>query len=242
MVLAIAFKPSMAIQAVLFDAAGTLIKTARSVGESYATIAEKYGMRVAPAELSPRFHTCFDGSSPLAFPDAQAATISALEQAWWKRIVQQVFSPFGPFTDFDAYFEELFAYFARADSWLLYPDANETIAALRERGIRLAVVSNFDSRLISILEGLGIAAFFEGIFVSSSVGYAKPDRRVFDSVLKALQLAPEQVLHVGDSIRNDIDGAHNAGMKGILVDRKGAHQDAGITRITSLKEILDHLY
>jgi putative hydrolase of the HAD superfamily len=231
----------MAIQAVFFDAAGTLIKTARSVGESYAAIAEKYGIRVVPADLLQRFHACFDSSSPLAFPNAQAAAISALEQAWWKRVVQEVFLPFGPFADFDAYFEELFAYFARAESWLLYPDASETIRALSKRGIRLAVVSNFDSRLISILQGLGVAASLDGIFVSSSVGYAKPDRRIFDFVLKAQQLSPERVLHVGDSIRNDIEGAVNAGMKGILVDRQGAHQGAENTRIASLQEILDHL-
>ena len=231
----------MTTQAVLFDAAGTLIKTARSVGESYAAIAEAYGMRVTPAELLPRFHACFDSSSPLAFPEATTASINALERAWWKRVVQQVFSPFGPFADFDAYFDELFGYFAQAGSWVLYPDARETIAALRERGIRIAVVSNFDSRLITILEGLGVASSLEDIFVSSSVGYAKPDRRIFDFVLKAWQLTPEHVLHVGDSLKNDVEGAGNAGIKSILVDRKGAHHGAALTRVASLSEILDRL-
>lgn len=231
----------MAIRAVFFDAAGTLIKTAKSVGESYAAIAEKYGIRVAPVELLPRFRACFDSSPPLAFPGAQALTISELEQAWWKRVVQQVFLPFGPFDDFDTYFDELFAYFARSESWVLYPEANETLAALSVRGLKLAVVSNFDSRLLSILQGLGLAAAFDGIFVSSSVGYAKPDRRIFDFVLNQQQLAPEHVLHVGDSITNDIDGANNAGIKSILVDRKGAHQAAALTRVASLKEVLDHL-
>jgi len=232
---------SMVIQAVFFDAAGTLIKTARSVGESYAAIAEKYGMQVAPAALLPRFRACFDGSSALAFPGAPAPTISELEKAWWKRLVQQVFAPFGPFDRFDPYFDELFGYFAQPESWVLYPEAGETLRALSRRGLKLAVVSNFDSRLSSILEGLGVAASFDGIFISSSVGYAKPDRRIFDFVLKAHQLAPEHVLHVGDSVTNDIDGAANAGMKGILVDRKGAHQAAAVTRVASLKEILDHL-
>jgi putative hydrolase of the HAD superfamily len=231
----------MAIQAVFFDAAGTLIKTARSVGESYAAIAQKYGMQVAPAELSPRFRACFDGSSALAFPGAPAPTIDALEKAWWKRLVQQVFAPFGAFDRFDAYFDELFCYFARPGSWVLYPDVGETLGALRRRGLQLAVVSNFDSRLLSILEGLGVAASFDGIFVSSSVGYAKPDRRIFDFVLEARRLAPQHVLHVGDSIANDIDGAANAGIKGILVDRNGAHQAAATRRAASLQEILDHL-
>jgi putative hydrolase of the HAD superfamily len=231
----------MAIQAVSFDAAGTLIKTARPVGESYATIAEKYGMRVTAAELSARFRACFDCFPPLAFPGAHAVTITELEREWWKRLVLEVFSPFGPFEDFAAYFDELFAYFARAKSWELYPEAGATLGALSQRGLKLIVVSNFDSRLLGILEGLGVAGSFADIFVSSAVGYAKPDRRIFEFVLKSHQLAPDEVLHVGDSITNDIGGATNAGMKGILVDRKGSQQTASITQVASLKRILDHL-
>jgi putative hydrolase of the HAD superfamily len=231
----------MMIETILFDAAGTLIKTAQTVGESYAVIAAKYGMRVPPAQLAPRFRACFEDSAPLAFPEAAAANITALEQAWWKRVVRQVFLPFGEFEDFDACFEELFAYFARADSWVLYPDVPGTLAALSERGVKLAVVSNFDSRLITIMHGLGLADWFDGIFVSSAVGYAKPDRRIFDFVLKTRRLAPANVLHVGDSITNDVEGAANAGIKGILVDRKRANQAAPMTQLANLKEIVEYL-
>ena len=63
------------IKAVFFDAAGTLIKPARRVGESYAAIAAKYGKDVSPAELFERFRICFDGAPPLAFPGAATADI-----------------------------------------------------------------------------------------------------------------------------------------------------------------------
>jgi putative hydrolase of the HAD superfamily len=231
----------MAIQAVSFDAAGTLIKTAKPVGESYATIAQRYGMRVTPAELSARFRACFERSPPLAFPGAPTVAICQLERDWWKRLVREVFSPFGRFEDFPAYFDELFAHFSRADSWKLYPEAGETLQALHRRGLKLMVVSNFDSRLLGILEGLGVASSFADIFVSSAVGYAKPDRRIFDFVLGAQQLAPEDVVHVGDSIANDLGGAANAGMKGILVDREDGPQSASITQVASLMQVLDYL-
>jgi putative hydrolase of the HAD superfamily len=103
------------------------------------------------------------------------------------------------------------------------------------------VVSNFDSRLRSILEGLGAASWFDGIFISSAVGYAKPDRRIFDFVIKSRQLVATNVLHVGDSVTNDIGGATNAGVKAILVDRKGAHEADTIPRVASLNEILVYL-
>ncbi|HEX9787390.1 MAG TPA: HAD-IA family hydrolase [Candidatus Binatia bacterium] len=231
----------MATLAVFFDAAGTLIKTTNSVGQSYSSIAKNYGMRVAPAELFNSFRVCFDGAAPLAFPGAAPDTVSALEQDWWKQLVRRVFAPFGPFDRFDAYFDELFAYFARPESWELYPEAIETLRALRERGLKLAVVSNFDSRLCNILEGLGAASWFDGIFISSAVGYAKPDRRIFDFVIKSRQLVATSVLHVGDSVANDIGGAANAGMKALLVDRRGAHEADTIPRVASLNEIIDYL-
>jgi putative hydrolase of the HAD superfamily len=231
----------MATQAVFFDAAGTLIKPTNSVGQSYASIAANYGLRVTSAELFNRFRVCFDSAAPLAFPGAAPATISALEQDWWKQLVRRIFEPFGPFDRFDAYFDELFAYFARPASWELYPEAIETLRALRERGLELAVVSNFDSRLRNILEGLGAASWFDGVFVSSAVGYAKPDRRIFDFVIKSRQLVATNVLHVGDSVTNDIGGATSAGVKAILVDRKGAHEADTIPRVASLNEILAYL-
>jgi putative hydrolase of the HAD superfamily len=231
----------MSARAVLFDAAGTLMKPKYSVGESYASIAATYGMQVAPAELLGRFHECFDGASPLAFPSAAPEDLAALEKDWWRRLVWRVFEPFGPFEQFEAYFDELFAYFARPESWKLFPEVMQTLQSLRNLGLELAVVSNFDSRLRVILSGLGVAAWFDDIFISSAVGYAKPDRRIFDFVLQSRRLSAADVLHVGDSVTNDLNGAANARIKGILVDRKGSHNANSACRVTHLGEILNHL-
>lgn len=231
----------MTINAVFLDAAGTLIKTAKPVGESYAAIADKHGMHVTPGDLSARFRQCFNRAAPLAFPDAEPGAIKDMERNWWKELVRDVFAPFGAFDHFDACFEELFGYFARAESWKLYPETIETLMSLRDRRFKLAVVSNFDSRLHGILDGLGAASWFDGIFVSSAVGYAKPDRRIFEFVLKSQRLTPTAVLHVGDSMANDIAGALNAGVKGILVDRKGANKPDSTARVANLKEILAYL-
>ncbi|MGZ8498105.1 MAG: HAD-IA family hydrolase [Candidatus Binatia bacterium] len=229
------------IKAVFFDAAGTLIKPARRVGESYAAIAAKYGMAVTPAALFERFRICFDGAPPLAFPGAAAAEIEPLERLWWRQLVAQVFEPWGEFAEFDDFFEELFAYFARADAWLLYPEVVETLAALKQRGLVLAVISNFDSRLVRILDGLNVGASFEHIFVSSAVGYAKPQPRIFDLALTRFGLTPGQALHIGDSETNDLAGARNAGVRVLLVDRDLAAGAAPPDRVRSLRQILDHL-
>jgi len=229
------------IKAVFFDAAGTLIKPARRVGESYSMIAAKYGKVVSPSELFDRFRICFDDAPRLAFPNAAPAEVDRLERDWWKTLVAGVFEPWGSFENFDKYFDELFAYFAEPSAWGLYPEVLDALSALRERGVTLAVISNFDSRLVRILDGLGAGSWFADIFVSSRIGYAKPDRQIFDAALERHGLAPANAIHVGDSETNDLWGAQNAGLKALLIDRGRRPDDSAPERIASLQEILTHL-
>jgi putative hydrolase of the HAD superfamily len=229
---------AMTIKAVFFDAAGTLIKPARSVGESYAAIAVKHGKEVPSTNITERFRTCFDAAPRLAFPGATEDTVAALERDWWKSLVAQVFEPWSPFVRFEEYFAELFAYFASPNAWTLYPEVLETLTSLKERDLILDVISNFDSRLVRILDGLGAGAQFENIFVSSRVGYAKPDGRIFNAALSCHGLAPAQALHVGDSEINDLSGANQAGLKGILVERGKTSAAQASDRINSLRSIL----
>ena len=228
----------MTIKAVFFDAAGTLIKPARSVGESYAAIAAKHGKEVSSTNITERFRTCFDAAPRLAFPGATEDTVAALERDWWKSLVAQVFEPWSPFVRFEEYFAELFAYFASPNAWTLYPEVLETLTSLKERDLILDVISNFDSRLVRILDGLGAGAQFENIFVSSRVGYAKPDGRIFNAALSCHGLAPAQALHVGDSEIIDLSGANQAGIKGILVERGKTSAAPASDRINSLRSIL----
>jgi putative hydrolase of the HAD superfamily len=228
----------MAIKAIFFDAAGTLIKPARRVGETYAVLARKYGIEVSAAEIAERFRLCFHSAPPLAFPGAPAARIEDLERVWWKDLVQRIFEPWDGFQRFDDYFAELFAYFAQPDAWTLYPEVAETLSALEKPGRVLSVISNFDSRLIGILEGLGAAHWFEHIFVSSRIGYAKPDRQIFHTALERHSLKAGDALHVGDSAEKDLRGANQAGLKGVLVERNGESNSNLSPRITNLRGIL----
>lgn len=226
---------------VFFDAAGTLIKPARRVGDSYAAIAAKYGKSVTPTELFERFRVSFDDAPPLAFPGAAAEEIQVLEKRWWKRVVAQVFEPWGEFADFDNYFDELFAYYAQPEAWLLYPEVEGTLAALKQRGVELAVISNFDSRLVRILDGLGIGKSFAEIFVSSAVGYAKPRPEIFNFALARLQLSAAQAIHIGDSESHDLNGANNAGLRALIVDRDPSRANGRAGYVASLGQIVDHL-
>jgi putative hydrolase of the HAD superfamily len=231
----------MTIKAIFFDAAGTLIEPVRRVGESYTVFAQKYGMQVSASEVTQRFRICFNSAPPLAFPDAGEASIEGLERAWWKELVGRVFEPWDRFDRFDEYFAELFTYFAQPKAWTSYSEVAETLSALRERGLILDVISNFDSRLIGILEGLDVAHWFDHIFLSSRVGHAKPARQIFRTALERHGLEAGETLHVGDSEESDLRGALNAGLQGVLIDRAGESNPKISSRIKSLKGIFSLL-
>ena len=228
----------MPIQTVFFDAAGTLMRPVRPVGESYALVAGNYGKNVPAAEVSARFRACFGNAPPLAFPAAENNGLRELERDWWKALVGHVFEPYGRFDRFDEYFADLFVYFSRADSWRLFPETEETLAALKSRGLKLAVISNFDSRLFGILEGLGVAREFESILISSHAGYAKPAPEIFRIALERHHTRPAEALHVGDSVEKDAEGARGAGIHGVLIDRNAKLKAAGFPKIKNLTGLL----
>jgi putative hydrolase of the HAD superfamily len=231
----------MPIKAVFFDAAGTLITPVRPVGQTYTLLAKNYGVEVSSFEISERFRTCFAASPPLTFGPVSTESIEQLERDWWKKLVHCVFQPLGRFEQFDPFFTELFSYFARPEAWTLYPDVLETLSALQERGLALDVISNFDSRLIDILEGLGMAGCFDEVFISSRVGHAKPERQIFQTALKRHNLAPGEAMHVGDSEENDLYGAANAGLLGVLIDRSASGRPRDYRQIKTLNEIISIL-
>ena len=232
--------PSRQIKAVFFDAAGTLFTVNGSVGEIYARLARAYGKEVAVTDLEAGFRRCFAATPAMAFPGASPDQLHMLEKQWWRDLVQNVFAPLGPFPQFAAYFDALFACFARAEAWQLYPETVETLTALKTRGLRLGIISNFDSRLFGLLEGLGIAHFFDPVVISTRAGYAKPAGEIFTQALAYHDLRPDEALHVGDSYSADIMGAQAAGLTPVFVDRRGKDQATdSYLRVKSLAELLD---
>lgn len=206
------------LRGIIFDAAGTLMETREPVGASYARIARKYGVEASPSEVSAAFRRVFHHAPGLAFgPGHPPDELRRMERRWWRDLVAETFEGLGRFTDFEAYFSELFEFFGDPANWIADPQAPAALEQLRTRGLVLGVLSNFDHRLYRILEGLDLAGYFDSITISSEAGYAKPAPGAFKAALARNGLSPAETLHVGDSEHHDLAGAEALGIAVVLI-------------------------
>lgn len=106
-----------------------------------------------------------------------------------------------------------------------FDDAAPVLGQLRNRGLRLVVVSNWDCSLAEVLEQIGLRDHVDAVVTSAEVGAPKPDRRIFEAALERAGCDAGECVHVGDSPVADVDGAQAAGIRGLLLDRSGAAGD-----------------
>jgi len=213
------------IEAVTFDVTNTLIHSPR-LGELYAEVLSRHGVAVEPREAARLVREVWQEFACLAEPGRDRFTSHpGGPRGWWKRFLDRLCErlevpPPSPFAA-----AELFHRFATPEAWEVYPEVPEVLATLRERGLRLGVVSNWDPRLPDLLESLGLARRFAALVYSSEVGVEKPDPRIFRSALDRLGVRPEAALHVGDGQIEDVEGAAAAGLQALRLDRRGGSGD-----------------
>ena len=204
-------------RAVFFDAAGTLFHLRRSVGWHYRDVALRHGADLREDDLNLAFRRAWkDAAAPHETDGARPDD----DRDWWRALVERVLDECGSASALnrDAYFAELWNEFTRPGVWELFPETLEVLAALHGR-VRLAVVSNFDSRLRTILSHLGIAEHFDEIVISSEIGADKPSRKIFSAALARAGIHASDALHVGDEPDADWLGAERAGLRAFRLQR-----------------------
>lgn len=226
---------------VFFDAAGTLIEVRDGVGEIYSRVARDFGFEAEPQTLQRNFAQRFREQPPMAFPAGTPdAELVELEKDWWRNLVNEVFAGLGSFPRFDEFFDEIFDRFRGREFWRVYDDVEPALTELKRRGLKLGVISNFDSRLFDVLRACKLDRFFDSIHISTRVGAAKPDPAIFQAALGHHGIEPRQAWHVGDSLREDVEGAMAIGVSAVLLDRDDRFAgNAPATRITTLDQIID---
>lgn len=193
-------------KAALIDAAGTLLQPSEPAALVYLRAAAKYGVVLSEREVLHRFRRAYN--TPWEHSHIRYVGDG---RPFWKYIVAQSTG-----CNNSELFEEIYKYYEDPRAWGLAPGAAQSLERMHAAGIKLAVVSNFDTRLRPLLDKLGILHLFDEVIVSAELGIEKPNPMIFETALRRLGVKPEEAIHVGDDRRNDVWGARDAGVTALL--------------------------
>lgn len=214
-------------KAVLVDVGGTLIEAVPSPPEVYAATLSRYGPEVSAGEVAPVFSQVWQEMTqehPLGLD--RYHLWKGGEREWWGAFLRRVLDRLHHPAPWEQVLDELFATFARPEQWRVFPEALPVLARLREKGVKVGAVSNWDSRLPRLLQGLGLAPFLDVVVVSALEGVEKPNPEIFHRALQRLGVSAAEATHWGDSPLDDYRGAQACGIFPVLIDRHGLFFDS----------------
>lgn len=210
----------MVFQGLFLDAAGTLFELSEPVGRSYARIAQSHGLTLDADSLEAAFRRAWKATPQPLHPEGLVPPDD--DRSWWLAVVTTTLESTAgtslPPQLIEPLFDDLYHHFAQPIAWKLFPEVSDALEQLSHIA-PLHILSNFDLRLIPILNGLGIACFFQTLTVSSQAGASKPHPRIFQHALAQAGLSPHTAIHIGDEKHADIEGATQAGLFAYLLDR-----------------------
>ncbi|WP_447971784.1 HAD-IA family hydrolase [Nitrospira sp. M1] len=238
--------PHSVIKVVFFDAAGTLIHINGSVADVYLQYAKRYGVQATPelaGAIQSAFSQAFRDAPPAIFHVSQPEKLKQCERLWWFDIVHAVFYRVGMFERFDEYFEEVYEAFGTGLHWRTDSELVPVLQRLKELGYELGIISNFDTRLFQILEDLSLRPLFDTVTISSLVQSVKPAKQIFHYALNEHAIEPHEALHIGDSLKDDWEGATQAGLHAVLLNgtTESRQSPPRIQSFTQLPEFLANI-
>jgi putative hydrolase of the HAD superfamily len=202
------------IQAVYFDAVGTLLFPDPPAEEVYVAVGRAHGLTVQVPEVRQRLRKAFAEQEEV---DRQHGwKVDALrEEQRWRTIVQNCLPLSNPHQA-EAVFRILFEHFARPQAWRLNDEVRPVLEMLYQRGLTCGIASNYDARLRSVVAGIPeLARLKERLVISAEVGYRKPSAVFFAAIAAQAGCPPSEVLYVGDDPILDYQGALAAGLQAL---------------------------
>jgi putative hydrolase of the HAD superfamily len=227
------------IRAVFFDVDFTLIYPGPTFrGEGYRAFCARYGMDVDAS----RFAHAVASAAPLLDAPEDTKYDHEIYVAYTRRIIEQMGGT-GPMVDPCA--REIYAEWAACQHFELYEDVPRVLGELAARGVRIGLISNSHRCLASFQSHFELQGLIAGAVSSSEHGFMKPHASIFAAALQLVNVPPREAMMVGDSVRQDVEGALGAGMHAVLLHRGDSdHPQATelaakqVPVISSLNELL----
>jgi HAD superfamily hydrolase (TIGR01549 family) len=228
------------IRAVFFDVDFTLIYPGPMFGgEGYRAFCERYGMQADPA----RFDEAVASAAPLLDGPADAPYDAEIFVKYTRHIIERMG---GRGDRIDECAREIYAEWAACQHFELYDDVPAVLRTLADAGIRIGLISNTHRCLASFQSHFELQGLIAATVSSSAHGLMKPHPSIFSAALGLVDIPAAEAVMVGDSVRQDVEGALGAGMRAVLIHRsERAHASErelvarGVPVIRSLAELPD---
>jgi len=222
-------------KAVLFDVDFTLIYPGPTFhGEGYQAFCARHGIDVDPL----KFTDAVASASPLLNNPEDTPYNADIFIAYTNHIIREMGGS-GP--NVDACSREIYDEWAACHHFEMYDDVPAVLETLAKSGIRIGLISNTQRCLTSFQSHFELQGLIAATISSFEHGYMKPHPSIFSAVLERLGARPDETVMVGDSIRQDIEGALRVGMRAVLVHRGDAPParatELGVPVIKSLSEL-----
>jgi putative hydrolase of the HAD superfamily len=225
-------------KAVFFDVDFTLIYPGPTFrGEGYQGFCARYGMDVDPA----KFETAVASAAPLLDGPDDMPYDADIFIAYTQHIIEQMGGR-GP--NLQPCAREIYDEWAACQHFELYDDVPDVLRRLTAAGIRIGLISNTHRCLASFQSHFDLQGLISATVSSSKHGLMKPHPSIFAAALQLVSVDPQDAIMVGDSVRQDVEGALRAGMRAVLLHRgSGPHASQislaadGIPVINSLREL-----
>jgi len=233
------------INTIFFDVGRTLLRPSLSEGLVFSEEAARFGVALDPEMVSQNIPRMYEFYEQMYQQDESFWADEGRALAVWTKMYEFLCSLAGvEVVHHAAIAQNVHRRYFSAESWEAYDDVVPVLEKLQYRGYRMGVISNWDSTLEGIIEGLSLAPFFELVISSTVAQLHKPMPEIFCLALERMGVSSSQAMHVGDHPSADVEGARAAGMTPVLIDRRGAtHSDLeqNTIVISSLFELLDYL-
>jgi len=222
--------------AVFFDVDFTLIHPGpRFQAVGYEAACRKHGVAVDAS----RFDDAVAGASTV-LESADQLYDDALYVKYTRRIIELMG---GTSPAVERVARELYDEWAEHHHFSLYDDVVDTLQTLRDRDIRVGLISNSHRCLASFQSHFELDGLIAVAVSSPDHGYMKPHPHIFKAALELMQVSAGEAAMVGDSLRHDVDGARRIGMRGVLIARGPVpvQVDQDVIVIRSLTELPERL-
>ena len=226
------------IKAVFFDVGATLLTPAEDEGKTFSQIARELNVDVNPSDVMSKVPIMYTLYEQLYEQDDSFWSDDVRSKAIWIEMYEYMASLLDvPRGQRRKLAEAVHNFYFSPGAWKTYDDVIPTLDSLKAQGYRMGLISNWDSSLAPVIEGLGMTHYFETIISSAVVRMHKPMPEIFQLALNRLGISANEAAHVGDHVYADAEGAAGAGIMPLLLDRRDRHTSFEGLRIASLSEI-----